>query len=192
MKTVLVTGACGEVATHLRRELAGRYRLRLSDLRPLEGKSKSEIFMQADRFAVSVLAALAFVYANALDLLVKFSTGAYFVGFLCPVAALLYVRLRGRWTPHAEGPYRGRFGYVVTVVAFFWALAEAINIAWPRATGGKWTDDWAVLLGLAVFAALGAVYFAIKRPDRLLQTAGADEEAAVAAQGDAQAMGVAG
>ena len=32
MKTVLITGAAGDVGTHLRRELAGRYRLRLSDL----------------------------------------------------------------------------------------------------------------------------------------------------------------
>lgn len=48
MKTVLVTGASGDVATHLRRELAGRYRLRLSDLRPLRGKAKGESFMKAD------------------------------------------------------------------------------------------------------------------------------------------------
>ena len=48
MKTVLVTGASGDVATHLRRELAGRYKLRLSDLRPLQGKAKGESFMKAD------------------------------------------------------------------------------------------------------------------------------------------------
>jgi uronate dehydrogenase len=48
MKTILITGASGDVATHLRRELAGRYRLRLSDLRPLKGKTKGETFMQAD------------------------------------------------------------------------------------------------------------------------------------------------
>ena len=48
MKTVLITGACGDVGTHLRRELAGKYRLRLSDLRPLKNRDKSEQFMQAD------------------------------------------------------------------------------------------------------------------------------------------------
>ena len=48
MKTVLITGASGDVATHLRRELAGRYKLRLSDLRPLQGKAKGESFMRAD------------------------------------------------------------------------------------------------------------------------------------------------
>jgi uronate dehydrogenase len=48
MKTVLLTGATGDVGSHLRRELAGRYRLRMSDRRPLEGKKKDEIFVKAD------------------------------------------------------------------------------------------------------------------------------------------------
>ena len=47
MKTVLITGATGDVGTHLRRELAGRYRLRLSDKRALKA-SKGETFMRAD------------------------------------------------------------------------------------------------------------------------------------------------
>ncbi len=47
MKTVLVTGATGDVGTHLRRELAGKYRLRLSDKRILK-KGKGETFMRAD------------------------------------------------------------------------------------------------------------------------------------------------
>jgi uronate dehydrogenase len=48
MKTVLITGAAGDVGTHLRRELAGRYKLRLSDLRPVKAKAKAESFMKAD------------------------------------------------------------------------------------------------------------------------------------------------
>ena len=47
MKTVLITGATGDVGTHLRRELAGRYQLRLSDKRPLK-PVKGETFMRAD------------------------------------------------------------------------------------------------------------------------------------------------
>jgi uronate dehydrogenase len=47
MKTVLITGATGDVGTHLRRELAGKYRLRLSDKRALK-PSKGETFMRAD------------------------------------------------------------------------------------------------------------------------------------------------
>ena len=47
MKTVLITGATGDVGTHLRRELAGKYRLRLSDRRPLE-PAKGQAFLKAD------------------------------------------------------------------------------------------------------------------------------------------------
>jgi uronate dehydrogenase len=47
MKTVLITGATGDVGTHLRRELAGKYKLRLSDKRPLKA-AKGQSFMKAD------------------------------------------------------------------------------------------------------------------------------------------------
>ena len=47
MKTVLITGAAGDVASYLRRELAGKYKLRLSDKRKIE-KKKGEQFIQAD------------------------------------------------------------------------------------------------------------------------------------------------
>jgi uronate dehydrogenase len=47
MKTILITGAAGDVGTHLRRELAGKYRIRASDLRPLK-KVAQESYMRAD------------------------------------------------------------------------------------------------------------------------------------------------
>lgn len=47
MKTLLITGAAGDVGTHLRRELAGRYRLRLSDRRAVK-PSRGEKFAKAD------------------------------------------------------------------------------------------------------------------------------------------------
>jgi uronate dehydrogenase len=47
MKTVLITGATGDVGTHLARELAGKYRLRLSDRRPLK-PAKGQTFVKAD------------------------------------------------------------------------------------------------------------------------------------------------
>jgi uronate dehydrogenase len=47
MKTVLITGAAGDVGSHLRRELAGKYSLRLSDRRILK-PAKGEKFIKAD------------------------------------------------------------------------------------------------------------------------------------------------
>jgi uronate dehydrogenase len=48
LKTVLITGATGGVGTWLRKELAGKYKLRLSDVRPIRKLGKGESFMQAD------------------------------------------------------------------------------------------------------------------------------------------------
>jgi len=47
MKTILITGAAGDVGTHLRRELAGKYRIRASDLRSLK-KIGKETYLRAD------------------------------------------------------------------------------------------------------------------------------------------------
>ena len=47
MKTVLITGATGDVGTHLRRELAGKYRLVVSDKRNSKAQ-KGEKFIRAD------------------------------------------------------------------------------------------------------------------------------------------------
>src|SRR5438034_198135 len=48
MKKVLITGAAGDVGSHLRRELAGRYALRLSDIRPIRDLAKGEEFIRGD------------------------------------------------------------------------------------------------------------------------------------------------
>ena len=47
MKTILITGATGDVGTHLARELAGKYKLRLSDKRPMK-PAKGQSFVKAD------------------------------------------------------------------------------------------------------------------------------------------------
>ena len=48
MKKILITGAAGDVGGHLRRELAGRYALRLSDIRPVARVSSAEEFIRGD------------------------------------------------------------------------------------------------------------------------------------------------
>jgi uronate dehydrogenase len=55
MKTVLITGATGDVGTHLSRELAGKYKLRLSDKRPLKAKNfvKADVSRMADALRIT-------------------------------------------------------------------------------------------------------------------------------------------
>lgn len=48
MKRVLITGAAGDVGTHLRRELASKYEIVASDLRNLKEKFKGQTFKRAD------------------------------------------------------------------------------------------------------------------------------------------------
>ena len=48
MKTVLITGAAGNVGGHLRRELAGKYNLRLSDIVPVKDLAPGEKATRGD------------------------------------------------------------------------------------------------------------------------------------------------
>ena len=48
MKTVLITGAAGDVGSHLRRELADRYKLRVSDIKPIKDLRRTEKYVRAD------------------------------------------------------------------------------------------------------------------------------------------------
>jgi len=48
MKTILMTGAAGRIGTFLRPELAGKYKLRLSDIEPIRDLRPGENFMRAD------------------------------------------------------------------------------------------------------------------------------------------------
>ena len=48
MKTILMTGAAGRIGTFLRPELAGKYKLRLSDIEPITDLKPGETFVRAD------------------------------------------------------------------------------------------------------------------------------------------------
>ncbi|MCJ0761652.1 NAD-dependent epimerase/dehydratase family protein [Variovorax terrae] len=57
MSPVLITGAAGGIATHLRHELRGRYALRLCDLRPVADLQAGESFVCADLASLDDMAA---------------------------------------------------------------------------------------------------------------------------------------
>jgi len=48
LKSILMTGAAGRIGTFLRPELAGKYRLRLSDIKPIRNLREGETFVRAD------------------------------------------------------------------------------------------------------------------------------------------------
>lgn len=114
---------------------------------------------------VAVLSSLAFMYASALPLLVAFATAGYYVGFLAPTIALLYIRLRGQWNYESRWSV-GRFDVVINAVAVLWLTIAIVNMAWPRNPDLPWWENWGVVAGMGLFVALGAIFFFTARPDR--------------------------
>ncbi len=117
---------------------------------------------------VAVLSALAFLYANALSVLVNFTAAAYYIGFLCPVAALLYHRLKRNWIDPTESPYN--FGPTVNTVLCFvavvWLVSMIVNIAWPRTPDLAWYYNYGFFVGLGGWGILGILYVLLKHPFR--------------------------
>jgi amino acid transporter len=89
--------------------------------------------------------------------LVSMATGGFYFSFALPVLGALWVRLKGRWRPPKFS--LGRWGLTVAVAASIWTVFEYINIAWPRAEGVPWYQDWAVLLMTGIVAGLGILAY---------------------------------
>jgi amino acid transporter len=93
--------------------------------------------------------------------LVSMATGGFYFSFALPVLGMLWVRVKGRWRPAQWN--LGQWGFAVAVAASIWTVFEYINIAWPRAEGVPWYQDWAVLLMTGIVAGLGVlVYLTIR------------------------------
>ncbi|NKC12807.1 MAG: NAD-dependent epimerase/dehydratase family protein [Gammaproteobacteria bacterium] len=58
MKTIVITGAAGDVGARLREELRGKYRLRLADIRPISDRVAGETFINADVTDLNAMTAL--------------------------------------------------------------------------------------------------------------------------------------
>ena len=121
--------------------------------------------------AIACLGLLLGLEATAIGALITFGTAGIFASFLLVVAAALWARLRGGWTPaHAR---LGRAATAVNALAVGWLAFEAVNIAWPRASlappGAPWYQIWAAPLVLALIAGLGLAYLVAAKPHRRLE-----------------------
>ena len=112
-----------------------------------------------------VIAAILLISTQSDDVyltLISMATGGFYLSFALPVVAALITRMRGRWVP---GEWNlGRWGMTVTVVASVWVVFEYFNIAWPRAEGVPWYQDWAVFVMTGIVGVLGVAAYLIVRP----------------------------
>lgn len=99
---------------------------------------------------------------NVYLTLISMATGGFYISFAMPVIGALITRVKGRWVPGAWT--LGRWGMLVTVVASVWVVFEYFNIAWPRAEGVPWYQDWAVFVMTGIIGALGVVAYLAVRP----------------------------
>jgi amino acid transporter len=122
------------------------------------GKLSGRHRMPRRAIALTVLisAPLPFIsFSKIYTLLLSFSTAGFFISYAMPILGLVYVRMRGRWTP---GPVSmGRWSGPVTYVAAVWIVAESINIAWPRHLNPQWYLNWGIILMSAILGAIGFV-----------------------------------
>lgn len=95
-----------------------------------------------------------------------------YLAYAMVTGPMLVRRLRGRWTPTADGERDelgrplfslGRWGLPVNALALAYGLFMTVNLAWPRAEvydpeGGHWYFQWFTLLFVGAAVAAGAVY----------------------------------
>jgi amino acid transporter len=107
---------------------------------------------------------------NALALLVSFGVSGIYLAFLLTVIGSIIARARG-WKP--TGTFSlGRFGWPVSILAAAYLALMLVNIVYPSGLtsprGALFNFDWITLVVMIGLLLIGAVYYLIARPDRVL------------------------
>jgi amino acid transporter len=106
---------------------------------------------------------------NVLVSLVSFGVSGIYLSFLLTVIASIVARARG-WIP--EGSFRlGRWGWAVSIIACAYLALMFVNVILPSGLTSPrayFNIDWITLIVMIVIALVGAVFFLIARPDRIV------------------------
>jgi amino acid transporter len=167
--------ACGiavqATATRVLFSLSRDRMLPMSGVLSRVGGNKVPLGALAVASVVSACGLLFGLNARAVNTLITFGSGGYYITFWLVCAAALYARLSGRWVPAGRFSL-GRFALPVNIAAVCWLTFEAINIAWPREVlavpGAKFYQVWAIVLIFGVLSVVGLIYVLVTRPqDRI-------------------------
>jgi amino acid transporter len=113
---------------------------------------------------------------RAVNTLITFGSGGFYITFWLVCAGALWARLTGRWVPAGRFSL-GRFALPVNIAAVVWLTFEAINIAWPRSVlappGAPFWQVWAIVLLSVVLGVIGTVYVLVARPQDRVRTSAA-------------------
>ena len=140
------------------------------------GRNKVPLGALAVAVVVSSAGLLFGLDTRAVNTLITFGSGGYYITFWLVCSAALYARLTGRWVPAGRFSL-GRFALPVNIAAVAWLTFEAINIAWPRsvlaAPGAPFWQVWAIVLIFGVLLVVGVVYVLVRRPQDRVRTSAA-------------------
>jgi amino acid transporter len=113
---------------------------------------------------------------RAVNTLITFGSGGFYITFWLVCAGALWARLTGRWVPAGKFSL-GRLALPVNVAAVIWLTFEAINIAWPRSVlappGAPFWQVWAIVLISVALAIVGGLYVWLRRPQDRVRTSAA-------------------
>jgi amino acid transporter len=121
---------------------------------------------------------------TALTTLVSFGVSGIYLSFFLTVIGVIVARMRG-WIP--EGAFQLRqWAWPVTIAAALYLGLMLLNVVAPTGLdsgrGALFNLDWITLLVMFIIAVVGAVFFAIARPDRGVSAHIHDEQEATGAE----------
>ena len=140
------------------------------------GRNRVPLGALAVAAVVSACGLLFGLDTRAVNTLITFGSGGYYITFWLVCAAALFARLTGRWVPAGRFSL-GRLALPVNIAAVAWLTFEAINIAWPRSVlappGAPFWQVWAIILIFGVLLVVGIGYVLVRRPQERVRTSAA-------------------
>ena len=120
---------------------------------------------------------------NALFALVSFGVSGIYLSFLMTVIGAAIARRRG-WTPSGSFTL-GRWGWPVTITAGVYLAVILVDVVYPSGiSSGRalLNYDWITFVVMVGIAVVGAIVYAIARPEKNVATHVIDTRGAVPAQ----------